>query len=596
VLFLARTIPEDTIRRIQSTASIVDLISEHVALKKAGRNYIGLCPFHAEKTPSFTVNPEKQIFYCFGCHTGGDIFGFLMQQQGLSFPEAVRTLAGQYGIEVPDRHMTPEQSQRASEKDKLIRINELAREFYQVQLREMQHGQKAMRYLLGRGMSRKIIDGYHLGYAPDRWDALLSHLQKNDVPASRIAASGLAVPRKSGLGFYDRFRNRVMFPIFDVNRRTIGFGGRVMGDEMPKYLNSPETTLFSKRRSLYGLDSARQPARNTGLIYLVEGYFDVLSMHLYGITNTVATLGTSLTPEHVQRLKGIVGQDGKAVLVYDSDLAGIKAARRSIEVFEQGFLDARIMVLPEGYDPDSFLREHSPDDFFRIANKALGLIPFLIDCAVQEHGLTVEGKVRVLTELREPLAAIQDSVARSLYSKQLSERLQIDETAVLDKIRQDVNRQRGRLSTTSDDLRDALTEHSRLERQIVAMMLHHPAILSEVVGRNILDYFEDDQLRALARMIVERTVGANSAITDLLTHIDDSQIRSMLTQLAMMESHWNRQGCERLLKQLETRHHKRTIDDLQRKIEEAEKNNDFELLGQLLRQKQNRAAKGSTNL
>ncbi len=593
---MARTIPEDTIRRIKNTANIVDLIAEHVVLKRAGRNYLGLCPFHAEKTPSFTVNPEKQIFYCFGCHTGGNVFSFLMQREGLSFPEAVRSLGRKYGIEVPDFQLTPEQKERVSEKGKIFRINELAMLYYQNQLHDPLSGRQAMSYLLGRGMTRKIIDGYRLGYAPNRWDGLLNHLQGKKVPQSLIEKSGLVVPRKNGSGYYDRFRDRVIFPIFDPNGQVVGFGGRVMGDEMPKYLNSPETIIYSKRQILYGLDKARQPARTTGRIYIVEGYFDVLSMHLYGIENTVATLGTALTAEHVQLLKGMVGQEGRAILVYDSDQAGIHAAKRSIGVFEEGFLDARILILPQGDDPDSFLREHGPDDFLRIADGALGLIPFMIASAIQDHGLSIEGKVKVVSELREPLAAVQDDVARSLYIKQLSEKLQIDEATILGQVSRAVDQCRGRASTDGNRLRKTFLEQNRLERQVVAIMLHHPAVLPDIIGRNMLDYFEDEKLKHLAQMIVEQSVDRNPSVADLLSDIDDVDCRSLLTQMAMEESHWDRQGCDRLLAQMETRYRKRFTVDLQRQIEIAEKDQNFELLGELLRQKQNQAAKGSTNL
>ena len=303
---MARSIPEDTIGRIKNMANIVDLVAESVVLKKAGRNYIGLCPFHVEKTPSFTVNLEKQIFYCFGCHTGGNVFSFLMQHDGLSFPEAVRTLANKYGIEIPQDRLTPAQQEQISEKEKIYRINEMALAYYQRMLNEPQHGHQAMAYLLARGMTRKIIDGYRLGYAPNRWDGLLNYLQSRKVPLPLLAKSGLVIARKDRSGYYDRFRQRVIFPILNQSLQVLGFGGRVMGDELPKYLNSPETPVYHKSRSLYGIDKAKQKARASGKIYLVEGYFDVLALHLYGVENSVATLGTALTAEHVQLLKGLV--------------------------------------------------------------------------------------------------------------------------------------------------------------------------------------------------------------------------------------------------------------------------------------------------
>ena len=245
---MVRSIPDDTIQRIKHTANIVDVISEYVVLKKAGRNHLGLCPFHAEKTPSFTVSQEKQIFYCFGCHTGGNIFSFLMQREGLSFPDAVRAVAAKYGIEVPDYHLTPAQKEQASEKDKLYRINELAMRFFHENLNDAQTGAKAMGYLLGRGMTRKIIDGHQLGYAPQRWDGLLGYLKDKKVPVGLVEKAGLVIPRKDGNGHYDRFRDRVLFPIMNLNQQVLGFGGRVMGDDKPKYLNSPETPIYNKRR------------------------------------------------------------------------------------------------------------------------------------------------------------------------------------------------------------------------------------------------------------------------------------------------------------------------------------------------------------
>lgn len=592
---MARSIPEDTIRRIKNTANIVDLVSESVVLKKAGRNYLGLCPFHAEKTPSFTVNLEKQIFYCFGCHTGGNVFSFLMQHDGLSFPEAVRTLANKYGIEVPQERLTPAQQEQLSERDKIYRINEMAMAYYQRMLNEPQQGQKAMAYLLARGMTRKVIDGYRLGYAPDRWDGLLNHLKGRKVPLPLMNKSGLTIARKDRSGSFDRFRNRVMFPILNQSQQVIGFGGRVMGDESPKYLNSPETPVYNKSRSLYGIDKAKQKARTSGKIYLVEGYFDVLALHLYGIENAVATLGTALTAEHVQLLKGLIGQTGQAVLVYDSDQAGIKAAKRSISVFEEGFLNAHILVLPSGYDPDAFLRENGPDDFLALAEKAVGMMAFLIESAIQEHGLSLEGKVQVVSLMHQPLASIQDSVARSLHIKQLAERLGIEESVIMDKIRQAASRPAGTGDAPQSAPQQAiLPDEQRLEQQVLAMMLRYPVMIPEIVGRNLLDRFEDDTLKAIAQMILERPADGGDAVADLISTIEKPRYRNLVTRLALQETHWDRQGCERLLAQLEARQLRRFTHDLQRQIEVAEKNKDFELLGRLLRQKQNQAGKGLT--
>lgn len=592
---MTRTIPEETIRRVKNTANIVDVVSDNVVLKKSGRNYLGLCPFHVEKTPSFTVSPDKQIFYCFGCQTGGNVFSYVMQSEGVSFPEAVRAVAGRYGIEVPDEHLSAEQKKKLSEKEKLLRINQLAVDFFRNSLFDARIGQRALAYLLGRGMTRKIIDSHQLGYAPDGWDGLLRFMEQKRVPVDLLAKTGLVIPRKDRSGCYDRFRDRVMFPISDLHQQVIGFGGRLMGEGLPKYLNSPESPVYNKSRSLYGIDKARPEARKSGTVYLVEGYFDALALHLYGITNAVATLGTSLTGDHVQLLKGMVGPSGRVTLVYDSDQAGIKAARRSIAIFEQGFLEARILILPKGYDPDEYLREHGPDDFLKAAGKASSMMTFLIDSAIQQHGLTLEGKVKVVAEIQQPLAAVQDSIARALNIKQLAERLDIDEAAILEKVRQAVGKGAAHAhdsSTAEGAISGAMDDSRRLEEQVVAMMLRFPSIIPEVVGRNLLDYFSNDQLRTIGQMIIHQADNQGNRVADLVSMIEDPHYRNLMARLAIGEHHWDRQGCERLLNQLESRYRRRTTNDLQRRIEAAEKDNDMDLLCELLKMKQAQAEKG----
>ncbi|MGD8845437.1 MAG: DNA primase, partial [Desulfobacteraceae bacterium] len=578
---------------IKNTANIVEIVSDSVVLEKSGRNYKGLCPFHAEKTPSFTVSAEKQIFYCFGCHTGGNVFSFVMQHEGLSFPETVRALGLKYGIEVPDNRLSPEQKHRLSEKEKLFRVNELAMYFFQKSLRDPEIGQQAKAYLVGRGMTRKIIQGHNLGYSPHRWDGLLRHLGKKKVPAQLIAKTGLIVPRKNSSGYYDRFRDRIMFPIFDQNQKVIGFGGRVMGEGMPKYLNSPETPLYNKRRSLYGIQKAKPEIRKTGIVYLVEGYFDALALHLYGINNAVATLGTALTPEHVQLLKGLIGPSGKAILVYDSDQAGIKAAQRSIAIFEQGYLDARILVLPDGYDPDDYLKEYGPEDFHTASERALGMIPFLIESAIQRYGTSLEGKVKVVSALQHALAHVQDNIARSLYIKQLAERLDIDETAIMEKVRLSPGKgpMNNNMPTEVRQTTERTAPPDRLEQQIVAMIIRYPVMIPEIVGGNILDDFEDEKLKTIGQMIINQKESDENSVADWVSMIDDSRYRNLLAKLAIKDQRWERQGCERLLVQFESRRRRKIKKDLQRQIEAAERDNDVDLLSKLLKQKQLHAGK-----
>lgn len=601
---MAAFIPDDTIRAIQNAADIVEIISERVLLKKAGRNLVGLCPFHAEKTPSFSVNPERQIFYCFGCGTGGSVFSFLMKQDGMSFPEAAKTLAARYGINVPEPEMSPKVKQELSEKEKLLQINREAMGYFRHLLKQDRSGQKAMTYLIERGMTRKLIDDFGLGYSPAGWDGLAGFFAKKKVSLDWVEKAGLIVARKGGNGYYDRFRDRVMFPIFDLHQDVIGFGGRVMDDGLPKYLNSPETFVYHKSRSLYGMHRAKQPCRAKGVAYLVEGYFDLLALHLHGIENSVATLGTSLTLEHVQLLRGFVGSQGRVILVYDSDEAGIKAAERSIDIFEAGFLDSKILVLPTGYDPDTYIMQYGPDDFFNLAKQSLGIMPFLLESAIRKHGLSIDGKLKIIADLKQPLVSIGDSLARSLHIRQIAERLDIDEAAVLAKVREIISEKGLSAGTENQQAKgqrqaespvrtrvDSRSGSERLERQLVAMMLQFPQMLPEIRKRSLVEQFDHPELRTIGRLILEAAMSSKNYATELLMRVDRPESKNLIAALSVNEEQWDLSGCRRLLSQFELSKRQKNRDLLQR-IKQAEETNDLEQLQRLLMEKQRLARKG----
>ncbi|MFC1813994.1 DNA primase, partial [Thermodesulfobacteriota bacterium] len=532
--------PQEKIREIKNSADIVDIVSEVVLLKKRGKNHVGLCPFHSEKTPSFTVSPQKQIFYCFGCGTGGNVFSFLMKQEGLSFPEAASVLAGRFGIDVPTQKMSPEQRRQISERENLLAVNREAMDFFRRSLHGSDKGKQAVDYLNKRGMKREITDRFNLGYAPEGWDKLVTFFSKKKIPLERVKKSGLIVPRKSERGFYDRFRDRIIFPIFNINKQVIGFGGRVMDDSLPKYLNSPETPVYNKRKSLYGLHEAKGRCRESQTVYVVEGYFDLLALHQHGIRDSVATLGTAITPDHVKILRGFVGKDGKLILVYDSDAAGIKAAQRSIEVFEKGFVNARILVLPAGQDPDSFLFEFGAESLLNAAARAPGIIPFLIDTAEKKHGLSIEGKIRVISDLRKPLASIHDSVARSLYIKELAERTGIDEAAILEKVRETSP---GKKAPPDQMVAD---KGSRIEKKIISMMLQFPEILPEIARRNVIDFFEDGTLKSIGQIILKQGNGSGDLVSETMAMIDDDERKRIIASLAIEEEIWSFKECVKL--------------------------------------------------
>jgi len=602
---LANFIPEETIRAIENAADIIEVVSESVVLKKTGKNFVGLCPFHSEKTPSFTVNPDKQIFHCFGCGVGGNIFNFLMKQDGMSFPDAALLLARRYGVDIPMPQMSSIQKSRISEKESLYALNRRVMEFYQHMLTKSSAGDKARQYLNRRGMTGPIIESFKLGYAPGRWDSLVNFFAKNKVSHALVQKSGLVVTKENSNRTWDRFRDRIIFPIFNSSMQVIGFGGRVMDDSLPKYLNSPETPIYSKSRSLYGLHAARRPARINKNIYIAEGYFDVLALHQHQIANSVATLGTSMTPEHVRILKGIIGKQGQVILVYDSDAAGIKAAQRSIELFKKEYVNARIMVLPAGHDPDSYLLEFGPGRFAELAEHARGIIPFLTDSAVKKHGLSVEGKIRIIADLIGTLAAIEDDVERSLYIKDLAERIGVDEVAIIEKIKKISGAGKLKVQSPGASVKTGLAGNNtgdgkgiRLEKQIITMLLQFPEIVPEMIKRNAIDLFEDKNLRSIGKMIIINDTiagdgkgvsepGKNNSgrIADILASINDPEIRSTVISLIIEEVDWDKNGCKKLLSQFENRY-KRRDNTLLQEIRTAEKNNDHALLLQLLKQKQ----------
>jgi len=617
---LAGFIPEDKISEIKHATEIVDIVSEAVLLKKAGKNFIGLCPFHTEKTPSFTVSPDKQIFYCFGCGSGGNVFSFLMKQEGLSFPETARRLAKRYGIDLPTKPLSPDQKKKISEREGLLDINRRAMDFFHQALCRGTAGQAARSYLVHRGLSQKTIDDFKLGYAPDGWDRLLNFFSNKRISPALIEKSGLILPRKNKSGYYDRFRNRIMFPIIDASMQVIGFGGRVLDDSLPKYLNSPETPVYNKGRSLYGIQQAKEKCRTTGTVFIVEGYLDLLALYQHGIENSVATLGTALTSEHVRLLTRYAG---RMVLVYDSDEAGIRSAQRCIgtfwrehidfrrqDVFSEEKADTHILVLPAGHDPDSYVFEYGPEAFLKAASKSPGIITFLMNRAVDKHGLSTEGKIRIISELQQSLAAINDRVAQALYIKQLAEKIGIAEAAILERIK-DISANKSRPISTGvptnaplagsqrrDEKESALEAKgpvdiltgNRVERQIIAMMIQFPEILIDVKNYKVLELFNNDTLKGIGESVLKFNPTSADQVSELMSQVGDRQTQALIASLAMGDEPWNRKGCLRLLGRfVESGRRLRDGGMLEMQIKDAEKSNDHALLLKLLSKKQKMA-------
>ena len=400
---------DDIIEEVRMKNDIVDVISQYVKLTRRGSSYFGLCPFHNEKTPSFSVTPSKQMYYCFGCGAGGNVYNFIMEYENYSFGEALSHLADRAGVELPKIEYSREAREKAEQRANLLEINKLAAQYFYYQLRR-EGGKTAYGYLTGRGLSEETIRKFGLGYSDKYSDDLYKYLKGKGYSDELLRESGLFnVDERRGM--YDKFWNRVIFPIMDVNNRVIGFGGRVMGDGKPKYLNSPETKIFDKSRNLYGLNVARTTRKN--YLILCEGYMDVIAMHQAGFTNAVASLGTALTSGHASLVKRYTKE---VLLLYDSDGAGIRAALRAIPILREAGVTSRVVSLKPWKDPDEFIKNEGAEAFEERLNQAMDSFMFRVHIAEQEFAMDApQGQNQFFERCAEMLLELSDELERNLY-------------------------------------------------------------------------------------------------------------------------------------------------------------------------------------
>ena len=400
---------DDIIEEVRMKNDIVDVISQYVKLTRKGSSYFGLCPFHNEKTPSFSVTPSKQMYYCFGCGAGGNVYNFIMEYENYSFGEALSHLADRAGVELPKIEYSREAKEKAEQRAALLEINKLAAQYFYYQLRR-ESGKTAHGYLLGRGLSEETIRKFGLGYSDKYSDDLYKYLKSKGYSDDLLRESGLFnVDERRGM--YDKFWNRVIFPIMDVNNRVIGFGGRVMGDGKPKYLNSPETKIFDKSRNLYGLNVARTTRKN--YLILCEGYMDVIAMHQAGFTNAVASLGTALTSGHASLVKRYTKE---VLLLYDSDGAGVRAALRAIPILREAGVTSRVVSLKPWKDPDEFIKNEGAEAFEERLNQAMDSFMFRVHIAEQDFAMDApQGQNQFFEWCAEMLLELSDELERNLY-------------------------------------------------------------------------------------------------------------------------------------------------------------------------------------
>lgn len=415
-------ISEELIQKIKEENDIVDVISESVRLKRAGRNFTGLCPFHNEKSPSFSVSGEKQIYKCFGCGEAGNVITFIMKSKNLNFIEALEYLANRVNIEF---NQSPEYKQSKNEKEVFYNLNVDAAKFF---FQNLKVNKRAKEYFLGRGITQNTINKFGLGYSLDNWHALLSYLKKKGYKEKDLELNGLIIKSEKG-NYYDRFRNRVMFPVFDYKGKVIGFGGRVLDDTKPKYLNSPEGPIFSKGTQLYGLNFAIKAQNTSRTLIIVEGYMDCIALHQYGITNAVASLGTALTLQQAKLLKRY---GDKVIISYDADLAGQMATLRGLDILRKVGLDVRVLTVPKGKDPDEFIRSNGVEAFQQLIDEALPLIDYRLKKAKDGIDFNQSSMLIKYAERVTEILAELNPIEKDVYVKKISEDTGIREQAVYD--------------------------------------------------------------------------------------------------------------------------------------------------------------------
>ncbi|MGH0036192.1 MAG: DNA primase [Myxococcota bacterium] len=468
-------IPEQTIHEVRDRVDIVDLVGRHVDLKRAGRNFKGLCPFHNEKSPSFNVNPDRQIFHCFGCGEGGDVFKFLMLNEGLSFPEAARQLAAECGIEVPESSRDD-----GGESERMRKALAVAQQVYRDSLAS-DEGAAARAYLEGRGLDASEQERFGIGFAPDRWDAVGSALGRERLAGEIGEKAGVLVRRRSGSGFYDLLRGRVVFPIHDARGRIMAFGGRTLSsDDSAKYINTPETPVFRKREALYGLPQALEPVRRAGRAVICEGYFDRIALARAGIGEALATCGTALTPDHARQLRR---RTREVVLLFDGDAAGRKATWRALEVLLPEGLRVRAAALPGGADPDDVLASQGAEALRAAVDASQDAIELTMDWALAEGCSTPAQKADVVGRLASVVALVQDPVERGEYARRLAVATDSQPAAVESVIRgvlagRDASRVAGDVLDDPKPRRESDGEERHL-RRLASLLLQHSSLVSE---------------------------------------------------------------------------------------------------------------------
>lgn len=540
-------IPDHTIDEVRTATDIVDVVSAAVRLKKRGKNYLGLCPFHKEKTPSFTVSAEKQMYHCFGCGKGGNVFTFVMETEKVSFVEAVRTLAGRAGIVIPEEHSAP--TERETEAERLYSLTRFAGRLFHDHLFETEEGKEALEYYHQRGFTDETIRAFGLGYTLNTWDSFVGRARTEGFSPDELLKAGLARTREDG-SLYDYFRGRAMFPIVSTSGRVLGFGARKMREDDPvqgKYINSPETPIYNKSRVLFGLSHAKEAIRQAENVFMVEGYADLISLYQAGIRNVVASSGTALTEEQLQ----VIGRYSRNLtLVYDADSAGSNATIRGIDLALEHDLDVRIIALPQGEDPDSFVRRHGGKEFLKLAEQATSFIDFKA-AKLKDAGLMTspEGKTRAVRALVESISKVKDELKRNFFIKDVADKYGIYESVLFREV--DRMRARERSATSAGPPgtpqagvgpAPAMEQGARSpspipaeERDLLKLTLEgRPEVIRYIVSNISTMDLTDARVRELMQMALEMIEERGTVdTTAIVSNVSDESLKSLVTDLLM---------------------------------------------------------------
>ncbi|MCD5398049.1 DNA primase [candidate division NPL-UPA2 bacterium] len=571
-------VPEAIIEEIQSRSDIVEIISEYLPLKPAGKNFKAPCPFHQEKTPSFMVSPERQIFNCFGCGVGGNVFSFLMKHEHLIFREALKLLADKSGIRLPADGGGREEGKNLS----LFELNGLAADFFEECL-EKQAGEKALKYLRGRGLSREIIRKFRLGYAPPSWDSLIKEMGRKGFSPKLLEEVGLALGRRDKSGFYNRFRDRIIFPIFNVTGKIVGFGGRVLDDSSPKYMNSPETSLYHKSDNLYGLNLTKEHILREGKVIVVEGYLDAITPYQKGMRNVVASLGTALSRGHLRRLRRYARE---VIIVYDSDKAGMAATLRGLDLLVEEEFRVRVVSLPPNQDPDGFIREYGKEEFQGRVGKAPGLFDYKLNLLLSRYDPdSAEGKFQIENGILPTINKVQNAVEKRAYVKELATRLNLRGRNTLgeEEILADLKKFKKGTKTLSPS--PSREEGATLaERYLIQSLLQEGELVREAKQSLGAKGFQDERYQQIAETLFElESAGKPTQPGEVINYIQDEELGATVARLAIEKSPYSSgaQALTECLKRIRGEEKKRNLKELEKKIKEAQSREEERLISNL---------------